>query len=109
MGITKYGIWVHFLTKEDAQKTAKELNTLMNRYGVCIMDKLKVLKNNSLRFYLSNKQIIEEVSWKFNKIKYVWVDLGKGWKMDTSGGDFWKEGELKLKEFALEEKGEVGE
>lgn len=103
MGITKYGIWVHFLTKEDAKKTAKELNIMMNRYGVFIMDKLKVLENNSLKFYLSNKQIIEEVSWKFNQIKYVWIDLGKGWKMDIAGADLWKEGESKLKEFAISE------
>ena len=95
MGITKYGVWVFFKNKESAKKTAKELNGLMNRYGVCIMDKLKVLEDNSLKFYVARKHIVEEVSWKFNNIKYVLIDLGEGWKVEISGGEdgLWEEGE----------------
>lgn len=96
MGITKYGVWVFFKDKKSAEKTAKELNTMMNRYGVFIMDKLKVLEDNSLKIFLARKDMVEEVAWKFNDIKYVWVDLGNGWKMDLAGSGLWDKGEKKL-------------
>lgn len=106
MGITKYGVWVFFKDKKSAEKTSKELNSLMNSYGICIMDKLKVLKDNSFKFYVARKEIAQEVSWKFINTKYVMLDLGKGWELDISAEGLWDEGEEELRKIKNKRKGD---
>ena len=92
MGITKYGVWSFFKTEEEAKECGKEMNKLFNRYGVCIMDKLKVQKGNSIKFFLSNKQAVEELTFKINS-KYTFTMMDNKWKLDISNSEFTKEAE----------------
>ena len=78
-GITKYGIWMFFQTLEDCKKACKILNSIGNPTGVCIMDTLKPLKNNSIKCFFTRREIAESVDWKLNPMpKYSFIINSKG-------------------------------
>lgn len=110
MGITRYGLWIFFETEIDAKRTAKELNSFGNPYMVLIIDKLKILKSHSIKFYLSNLNVVEGISWRFNNTKYVMIDRNtrKGWDLDNWKDEYEEEAKDMLKIVRAESKDIVG-
>lgn len=97
MGITKYGIWAFFRTKEEAETTAKDLNSFGNKYGLIVIDKLRVLEGNSLRFFVANLQTLYQVEFRLDS-KFCFINKGKKWELSMTT-DFFKEEAKEVLEF----------
>ena len=79
MGITKYGIWMFFQTIEECKKACKVLTTIGNPTGVVIMDKLKPLKDNSIKCFFTRREIAESIDWRLNPMpKYSFIINSRG-------------------------------
>lgn len=60
MKISSWGVWVFYKTKEEAESDAKRLNQLGSGIGVFVPDKIRVFKDNSLKFFVGNRIIAKD-------------------------------------------------